>query len=162
MVLAALILILSSALFCFYLQGTAQRILRRQFDREYFLTIVAANRLEFLEVRRAIEEAGASVNSLQVKASLRCDFQALTCLLKYAANLTQSYTNEERFLMLYFRVAFISLIARHALRLREKPIILKLTTILLYFANVVGKRVNALRFTDLTAFDHLLSVKSSS
>jgi hypothetical protein len=162
MVLAALILLLSSALFCFYLQITVQRIVRRQFDREYFLTIVAANRLEFLEVRRAIEETHAPIHSLQAQTSLRCDFRALTCLLKYAANLSQSYTHEERLLMLYFRVAFLSLIARHALRLSEKPAILKLTAILLHFANVVGKRVNALRFADLAPFDHLLSCKSLS
>ena len=47
MVLAALILILSTAFFFFYLQATCQRILRQQFDREYSLAIVHASRLEF-------------------------------------------------------------------------------------------------------------------
>ena len=56
MVLAALILILSTAFFFFYLQITCQRILRRQFDREYFLAIVNANRLEFSAVRRTLED----------------------------------------------------------------------------------------------------------
>ena len=37
MVLSALILILSTAFFFFYLQATCQRILRQQFDREYSL-----------------------------------------------------------------------------------------------------------------------------
>ena len=62
MVLAALILILSTAFFFFYLQITCQRILRRQFDREYFLAIVIANRLEFPAVRRTLEEFNAPVD----------------------------------------------------------------------------------------------------
>ena len=53
MVLAALILILSTAFFFFYLQATCQRILRQQFDREYFQAIVNASGLEFPAVRRA-------------------------------------------------------------------------------------------------------------
>ena len=51
MVLAALILILSTAMFFFYFQVTCQKILRLQFDREYFRPIVNANRLEFLALR---------------------------------------------------------------------------------------------------------------
>jgi hypothetical protein len=43
MVLSALVLILSTAFFFFYLQATCQRILRQQFDREYFLAIANAN-----------------------------------------------------------------------------------------------------------------------
>ena len=46
MVLAALILIPAIALFFFYLQATCQRILRQQFNQEYFLAIANANRLE--------------------------------------------------------------------------------------------------------------------
>jgi hypothetical protein len=40
----------------------------------------------------------------------------------------------------------------------EKPAILKLTTILQYFANVVGQRVNTVRFANLTAADYLLEL----
>ncbi len=158
MVMAALILILSTALFFFYLQSTLQSILRRQFDREYFLTIVIANRLEFLEVRMALEEMNAPVDSLQLRTTLQGDFRALTYLLRYAANVNQRYSLEERFVMLCFRLVFVSLITRHWLRLREKPAILKLTAILQYFANVVGQRVNALRFDNLAAAEHLLNL----
>ena len=158
MVLAALILILSTALFFFYLQGTLQTILRRQFDREYFLSIVKANRLEFPAVREALEEMNAPFDSLQLQMSLKCDFLALTYLLRNAANVNQRYSLEERFVMLCFRLVFVSLITRHWLRLREKPAILKLTTILQYFANVVGKRINSVRFGNLSVFDYLLSL----
>jgi len=57
--------------------------------------------------------------------------------------------------MFYFRLVFASLTARHWLRVGEKPAILKLTSILQYFANVVGQRVNTVRFANLTAADYV-------
>jgi len=156
MVLAALILILSTAFFFFYLQVTCQRILRRQFDREYFLAIVNANRLEFPAVRQMLEEFNAPVDYARLRMTLKCDFLALTYLLKNAVNVDQRYSREERLLMLYFRLVFASLITRHWLRVREKSAILKLTAILQYFANVVGQRVDTVRFANLTASDYLL------
>jgi hypothetical protein len=158
MVLAVLILILSTALFFFYLQGTLQRILRRQFDREYFLSIVNANRLEFPAVRKALEEMNAPFDPLQLQMRLKCDFRALTYLLRNAANLKQRYSLEERFVMLCFRLVFVSLITRQWLRVREKPAVLMLTAILQYFANVVGQRINTLSFETVTASDHLMNL----
>jgi len=156
MFLAALILILSTAFFFFHLQATCQRILRRQFDREYFLAIVKANRLEFPAVRQTLEELNASVDYLRLRTMLKCDFRALTYLLKNAVNLNQRYSRDERLLMLYFRLLLASLITRHWLRVHEAPAILKLTAILQYFANVVGQRVNTVRFANLTASSYPL------
>jgi hypothetical protein len=158
MFLAALILILSTALFFFYFQATCQKILRRQFDREYFLAIVNANRLEFPSVRKALEEFDVPVDYPRLRMMLKCDFLALTYLLKNAANLQQRYSSEERLLMIYFRFVFLSMLTRHLLRLREKPAILKLTVILQYFANVLGQRVNTIRLADLSASDYLLKL----
>jgi hypothetical protein len=83
---------------------------------------------------------------------------ALTYLLKNAANINQRYSFEERLLILYFRLVFASMIMRHWLKLRETPAVLKLTAILKYFANVVGERVNTVRFGNLTASDYLLNL----
>ena len=149
MVLSALILILSTAFFFFYLQATCQRILRQQFDREYFLAIVNASRLEFPAVRRTLGEFNAPVDYPRLRMMLKCDFLALTYLLKNAVNVNQRYSREERLLMFYFRLVFASLIIRHWLRVGEKPAILKLTAILQYFANVVGQRVNTVRFASM-------------
>jgi hypothetical protein len=157
MFLAALILILSTALFFFYFQATCQKILRRQFAQDYFQAIVNANRLEFPSVRKALD-FGAPVDYPRLRLMLKCDFLALTYLLKNAANLNQRYSTEELFLMVYFRMLFFSLFTRHWLRLREKPAILKLTAILQFFANVVGQRVDTVRFADLTASDYLLKL----
>src|SRR5271157_4462324 len=148
MILAALILILSTALFFFYFQVTCQKVLRRQFDREYFRSIVNANRLEFPSLRKSLEEFNAPVDYPRLRMMLKCDFLALAYLLKNAVNVHQRYSREERLLMLYFRLVFASLITRHWLRVHEKSAILKLTAILEYFANVVGRRVSTVRFAN--------------
>jgi len=158
MFLAALILILSTALFFFYLQATCQKILRRRFDQEYFRSIVNANRLEFPFVRQALEEFNVPVDFDRFRMTLKCDFLALTYLLKNAANVHQRYSREERLLMLYFRLIYISAFLRRLFKFGEKPAVLKLTWILQYFANVVGQRVSSVRFGNLTASDLLLNL----
>ena len=158
MVLAALILILSTAFFFFYMQATCQRILRQQFDREYFLAIVNASRLEFPAVRRTLGEFNSPIDYARLRIALKCDFRALTYLLKNAVKVDQRYSGKERLLMFYFRLVFASLIARHWLQVHEQPAILKLTAILQYFANVVGQRVDSVRFANLTAADYVVGL----
>ena len=158
MILAALILILSTAMFFFYFQVTCQKILRRQFDREYFQSIVNANRLEFPSLRKSLEEFGAPVDYARLRMMLKCDYLALTYLLKNAANVNQRYSNEERLLILYFRGQFLSLAVRRLLKVGEKKAVLRLTSVLQYFANVVGQRVDTVRFGNLTAADYLLNL----
>ena len=156
MILAAIILILSTAMFFFYFQVTCQKILHRQFEREYFRSIANANRLEFLSLRKSVEELGVAVDYPHLRTVLKCDFLALTYLLKNAANVSQRYSREERLLVLYFRYQFLSLAVRRLLRVRENKAILKLTSVLQYFANVIGQRVNALTFGCLAA-DYFLN-----
>jgi hypothetical protein len=158
MVLATLILILSMAMFFFYFQATCQKILRLQFDKEYFRAIVNANGLEFLGLRKSLEEFDAPVDYPRLRMMLKCDFLALTYLLKNAANVNQRYSKEERLLMLYFRWQFLSLAVRRLLKVGEKKAILRLTAVLQYFANLVGQRVNTVRFGNLTAADYLLNL----
>lgn len=158
MLVSVLILVFSTALFIFYIQVVCERILRRHFDREYFQAIVNANRLEFPAVRTAIEEFDAPMDYERVRMTLKCDFLALTYLLKNAANAKQRYSREERLLIIYFRVMLALLTVGHGLKLREQPLVLKLTGILQYFANVVGQRVNLVRFADLAASDYLMTL----
>ena len=158
MFMATLILIVSVALFFFYVQVTCQRILRRRFDKEYYQVIVSANRLEFLSVRQALGEFDSSADYARVRMTLKCDYLALTYLLKNAANLKQRYSRDEQLMTLYFRAALFSLLVRHALKLKEEPAILRLTAVLQYFANVVGQRVSQIRFGDLSAADYLMNI----
>jgi hypothetical protein len=154
MITATFILVLSVALFFFYIQVTCQKILRRQFDREYFQFIVAANHLGFPSLRKSLEEFGISAEYPRLRMMLRCDFLALTYLLKNSANVKQRYSNEERLLILYCHWQFLSLAARHLLKFGEESATLRLASVLQYFANVVGERVNTVRFGNWTATDY--------
>lgn len=158
MVVAAIILALSMAMLFFYLQTICQRILQREFDREYFLPIVNANRLEFPSVRKAVEEFDTPIDYARFCMMLKCDFLALTYLLKNAANDSRRYAHQDRLLILYFHLTYFILRFRHLLRLDEKLSILRLTSILRFFGNVVGLRVTETRFRDISASDYLLTL----
>jgi hypothetical protein len=154
MILAWLILIFSVAIFFFCFQVTCQKILCRQFDQEYFRSIVNAHRLEFLAFQKSLEEFGAPVDYPRLRVMLKCDFLALTYLLKNVPHVNQRYSNEERLLILYFRWQLLSLAVRRLLSVGEGKAALRLTSVLQYFANVVGQRVNTARFGNLTAADY--------
>lgn len=158
MLVAIVILTLSIALFFFYLQTICIRILRQEFDREYFLAIVNANRLEFVAVRKAVEEFDAPIDYARFCMMLKCDFLALTYLLKNAANETHRYTTQDRLLILYFYLTYFLMYVRHWLRLDEKFSILQLASILQFFGNVVGQRVSSTQIRDLSASDYLLTL----
>lgn len=144
--MAAVILAVSAGLLGFYLQIVCRKILRRRSAQQYYPAIVRANSLEFPCVRSAVEGCGVFESYSRMTATLKCDYMALTYLLKYATNVHQRATWEERLLMLYFRMLWVSLAARHWLRWREKSAVLRLTEVLQYFANVVGERVERARF----------------
>lgn len=158
MVMATLILILSTAMFFFYLQSVGQKILRRQFAESFWQAIAQANGFEFPAIRAALKNSGDAMPYETLKSGLQRDFQTLTYLAKNAANVNQRHTREERFLIGYFKFSAFMMVARHALKLGEKPAALKMTAILQYFANVVGERANSVRFGNLTAADYLLNL----
>jgi hypothetical protein len=139
MILSWLILTLSLAIVFFYFQATCQRILRRQFDQEYFRSIVNVIRLEFPSLREALEDSGASLDYSRLPKALKCDFLALTHLLRNTADVKPGYSKEQRLLILYFRMQFLSLAVRRSLRIDERKAALRLTSILQYFANVIGQ-----------------------
>ncbi len=158
MIIAVLILILSLAMLFFYLQTICLKILRQEFDRDYFLPIVNANRLEFPAVRKAVEEFDAPLDYARFCMMLKCDFLALSYLLKNAANESRRLTSRDRLLILYFHITYFMLHLRHLLRLDEKLPILRLTSILKFFGNVVGLRISSANFQDLSASDYLLTL----
>jgi hypothetical protein len=158
MVMAVLILILSSALCLFYVQTVCEKILSRRFNEEYFRSIANANRLEFPFVRKAVEEFDGPVDYPWVRMALQCDYLALTYLLKNAANTKHRYARSEKMLIAYFRALFCMMRLLHLLKMPERAAIVRLTQILQHFADVVGERVSNVRFGDLSASDYLLSL----
>jgi hypothetical protein len=153
MIVAVLILVLSIAMFFFYFQATCQKILRTQFDREYFRSIARAHGLEFLTLQSSLRGAGAVVDYRRLCRTLKCDYLALTYLLKNVANTKRRYSSRERLLMVYFRWLFLSLAARRLVDFGEKRAIVRLTSILQYFANVVGQRADTVGLSTLPAAD---------
>jgi hypothetical protein len=151
MIVATLILIFSAAMFFFYFQAACQSVLRRQFDLEYFRSIASSNRLEFPSLRQSLEEVGTPIEYARLRRALRCDFLALTYLLKNVENSKRRYSNEERLLIAYFYTQSVSLAVRRLLNLSDNKVVLRLTSVLQYFANVVGQRVDAVKLGSLTA-----------
>jgi len=156
MIFSALILILSTAMFFFYFQVTCQRVLRLQFDKDYFLSIVNANGLEFMALRKSLEGSGVPVNYPRLREMLKRDYHALTYLLKNATNVGHHRSKDEWLLIIYFRWQMVSLAVRHLLRVSDSKPIIALTSILQYFANVVGQRVTIARFANMTAAAYVL------
>lgn len=154
MFLASLVMLLSAGFLLFYLQATCQGIVRREFEHGYFEAVVRANRLEFLTARNRVESPDGAWKYGDLRKGLDSDFKSLKFLLKYANNANLHYRPEERLLMAYFRLMSLSLKLRHNLKLHEKPAVLNLTSILQYFANVVGQRMSELRFAGLPVMDY--------
>jgi hypothetical protein len=152
------ILISSTALFLFYLQTTCERILRQRAHEEFYHSVVNANRLEFPYVRTAIEEYDAPLDYRRFRMQLKCDFLALTYLLKSAVNSSKRLSRDERKLVLYSRILFLLLAISHIAGFGEKLLMLKLTSVLQFFSNVLGERVSKMRFGDITASEYLLSL----
>jgi len=151
MVLAWLILTLSGAMLFFYFQATCQKILRRPFERGSFQSIANVIRLEFPSLRESLDAFSPPVDYHRLRAMLQCDFRALTYLLKNVPNPNRHSTHEERLLTLYFHWQLLSLSARRLLKTGEKKTILRLTSVLEYFANLVGQRLNTVGCVNLTA-----------
>ena len=158
MFMAALILVLATGLFLFYLQAVCQKLLQQRSNQEFYQSIVMANRLEFPLVRKGIENFGSPGKYSRLAVTLKCDFLTLTYLLKSASNFEQRHTRDERLLMLYFQLLFVYFVTCHWLRWGEKTVVLKLTAILQYFANVLGERVHTVRFGSLAAERRALDI----
>jgi hypothetical protein len=158
MVSATLILIGSLALFLFYLQATCEEILRRRFEDPLPDPIVDANRLEFPFVRKALEEFEVPVDYTRFRVQLKCDYLALTYLLRNAANQSHRLSRSEKLLAAYFAALSAALTVVHFLGRLEKPIFLKMTAVLEYFANVLGERIRQVRFGNLTASEYLMNL----
>jgi hypothetical protein len=151
---AGLILIMSTGLALFYLHRVCEQILHREFARPYFKAVVNANCLEFPNLRKALNEPAAPMDYPQSLLALKCDFMTLARLLKMSPRVGLRYSREDRLMVFYSRIAFLSLSMRHLLRLGEKRAVLKLTAILQYLANVAGQR--QLEFVPNDTFAQLL------
>jgi hypothetical protein len=156
--LSVTILVVSAALLLFYLQAACEKILRKPFEEPLPDPIVDANRLEFPFIRRALEEYDAPVDYPRFRVQLKCDYLALVYLLRNAANQHRRLSSNERALTLYFRSLSGFVAVWHLFGISERPLLLKMTAVLEYFANVLGERIKRVRFGHLTASEYLMSL----
>lgn len=140
MFMSVVVLVMASALFLFYVQAICEKALRREFSQAYFKQIIEAFRLEYPQLRDSVS-AESPLNYPQARFALKCDFTTLEYLLKNGDPSRRGLARAEKFLGLYFRLLLFSLTIRHALNLGERKGVLRLASILQYFANSLGERV---------------------
>ena len=141
MFMSILVLVVSAALFMFYIQTICEQALRREFSQAYFKRVVQAVRLEYPKLRDSAASQD-KLNYSQVRLALKCDLFTLEYLLKNGDPSRRHFKRGERLLGLYFRFVLFSLPVRHALKLKERDAVLRLAAILQYFANSVGEKLS--------------------
>jgi hypothetical protein len=141
MALTTLLIIgISLALFVYWFRYTAVLILRTR-SADDAEKVASANHLRFVQVRRTLHtpEAG-SLGAL--RDLLQQDYRVLKYLLGHAANLQSGYyTAEQRLLMANFRcMAWWFAVMAPFRPNAAKMALLEMSTILEYFAGVIGRR----------------------
>jgi hypothetical protein len=152
MTLSIIIFIVSVAVLMFYLQVHCEKILLRRLNQQFFHSVVEAYPLAFPFVGKALEDFGVPVDYKRLRMELKCEFLALTYLLKDTGNAKGFSAKEQlkgelfvRELSWYFYAVFLVLWIKQRIGLSERAAVLKLTSILEYFANVLGERVGTTR-----------------
>jgi hypothetical protein len=140
MISSIVILILSTALFFFYVQTLCEKVLRREFSRAYFQDVLNTIDLEFPRLRQALS-ANSPMSHSQIRMALKCDFFTLSYLVKNGDPKRRRFSWQEKMLISYFRALLLILPLRYAFHFREKQSVIKLTVILYHFANLVGERL---------------------
>ena len=142
MLITTLIVGISSALFVYWFRYTVILILRTQSTAEYAQKVAAANQLSFVDVRQTLHTPAQGADLRGLWTALQKDYHVLKYLLGHAATVqTGSYTAEQRLLMVNFRLisvwfAAVSRFGPSAAKLA----LLEMSSILEYFANVMGRR----------------------
>lgn len=138
------ILVSSLVLLFLWVKSVTRSILGTPFQQDYSREVAEANRLEFFNIRQALGgELDQSGDFRDALSALERDYEALSYLLRNAATLhVGRYTRAERLLILDFHL--LGVWARFS-RLLGFPAwrssLLRMTTILEYFGNVVGQRL---------------------
>ena len=155
---SALILVFSAALLLFYLQAACERIIGRPFEEPLAHPVIEGNKLTFLQIRHALETSQALVDCARFRAQLNCDFAALIHLLRNAGAERRRLSGAERTGAIYFRVlSGFSAVCR-LVGIEGRSLLLKMTSVLEFFANLLGERTRRVRFGQLTPAERPLSL----
>lgn len=141
MLMALVVLVISAGLCMFYLQATCDRVVRREFELDYSRALVKVVQLEFLQVRKTIEQEPQPVDYAGLARSLRADFRALTYLLRQTKSPSRKRSAEQCLLRGYFHYQLCSLRLRSLSNLGARAAGLKLSRIIEYFCKELGERL---------------------
>ena len=138
-------ILLSSLAFLFsWLRVVSRAALRQTFERDYSADVAEASQLEFLAIRRALQECPEEIADYSgVLTTLERDYEALTYLLRNAGTVhVGKYSRAERLLMLDFQLLRFWVRVKRFLGLQSwHSALLEMTSILQYFGNVMGQRL---------------------
>lgn len=142
MLVSSFVFVISIYSLFYYFRYVCRSVLRHEFEKDYSTSVVTANNLEFLEVRRALaqELTGGAYGSMV--ETLERDFQTLTYLLRSAATVhVGRYSRQERLLIIDYHLLRLWFTLKRLLRLPNlRGTLVEMTDILSYFANVMGHR----------------------
>ena len=141
MIMSIVVLVVSTALFFFYLQTICEKALRWEFSRPFFKEITGAIQLDYPQLRDAYASNG-SVDYSSARMALKCDFITLEHLLKNADPKGRSLSRREKILIHYFHFVNSTLPILHAFNFGEKQAMLKLAAILQFFSNSLGEKLS--------------------
>ncbi len=150
MLMSVMVLVMSSALFLFYIETICEKALRQEFSRPFFKEIVEAIHLEYPQLRDSFASR-EPLDYAQAHLALKCDFITLEYLMKNGDPARRHLSRRERLLVLYFRFLLFTLPIRHAFKLKESEAVLHLATILEFFANSVGEKLSVTSFAKAQA-----------
>ncbi len=142
--ISVFILLGSLAFLFFRLRAVSRAALRQTFERDYSADVAEASQLEFLAIRRALQECPEEIADYSgVLTTLERDYEALTYLLRNAGTVhVGKYSRAERLLMLDFQLLRFGLCVKRILGLQSwHSALLEMTSILQYFGNVMGQRL---------------------
>jgi hypothetical protein len=144
MFVSLFILISSLALLPLWLRSACRVLLRKRFEQNYSAEVAEANQLEFLSIRRALEEYPEEISNYgELVATLERDYEALTYLLRNAATVhVGRHSRAERLLMMDFQLLRVWVRVKRGLGMNSwRAGMLEMTHILEYFGNLVGHRL---------------------
>jgi hypothetical protein len=142
MIVTALIVGISLALFVYWFRYTVIIILSNRRESDYAHKVAAANHLSFVDVRQQLHGRTSDEKLPGLFRALQRDYRVLKYLLGHAATIeTGSYTAEQRLLMVNFRMMGVWFYAVRRFRPQQaKHALLEMSGTLEYFANIMGRR----------------------
>ena len=144
MLAGILIIVISTAMFCYWFRYTCLLILSTRTTQDYAGEVAAANQLSFLEVQQSLALAPSQALEA-LHSSLERDYRVVGYLMRHVAELpVEGSPLEDIMLRVDFRVLRAwYFLTRSLFPAWSRPALAEMTQIISHFANSFGERVAA-------------------